>query len=105
REVVQGLEAVEAHRDPVEIEDGTVRRVDAFAGDPHARLREPGRPAVHGMERGVTCMIPPEQRCAPFPPKGANALGRPCGAHRSITVALLIAGAAGDRSRPAEGTA
>src|SRR5258705_4580847 len=28
-----------------------------------------------------TCMVSPVRRCAPLPPKGASALGRPCSAH------------------------
>ena len=45
-----------------------------------------GKPGfeIADLEQGRpcgACMVSPVRRCAPLPPKGASALGRPCSAH------------------------
>src|SRR6185369_7548420 len=36
-------------------------------------------------------LTPPDRRCAPFPPRGASALGQPCGAHAAALCLTLCA--------------
>ena len=75
RKVVQCLEPVEAHRDPVEIEDRAVRRVDTRTGDAHPRLGEAGRAAVDAVDGNVRHWCAPtlaarRRRASPMTPRG-----------------------------------